>query len=76
MHDITWIPAAPDHILEDGLLLIAVHVLRDATLRQLAHTQLQELIDGSLVDLASSPTTDWGSSENAPGTSRWARSSW
>ena len=50
-HDIIWIPAAPDHILEDGLLLIAVHVLRHETLRQLAHAQLPDLIDGSLVDL-------------------------
>jgi hypothetical protein len=27
--EISWVPGGPEHILEDGLLLIAVHVLRD-----------------------------------------------
>ncbi len=26
---VVWVPSRPEHILEDGLLLLAVHVLRD-----------------------------------------------
>ena len=31
----TWVPSGPDHILEDGILLIAVHVLRDEAVLEL-----------------------------------------
>jgi hypothetical protein len=53
--EISWVPGGPEHILEDGLLLIAVHVLRDESLLELARKNLPELLDDSAVELEKMP---------------------
>jgi hypothetical protein len=71
---ITWIPRGPDHILEDALLMIAIHVLRDEALveatqrhcpallasREQGITDLGELNGPPLADLHKRcRTLDW-----------------
>jgi hypothetical protein len=53
--EISWVPAGPEHILEDGLLLIAVHVLRDGDLLELTRAKLPELVRDSSVELEKLP---------------------
>jgi len=48
---VTWVPSAPEHILEDGLLLIALHVLRDESVLELAKSRLPALFEGEWLDL-------------------------
>lgn len=48
---ITWIPSRPEHALEDALLLIAVHVVRDEVLLQIVRERCPELA-ASRADLA------------------------
>jgi hypothetical protein len=56
-----WMPSAPGHILEDGILLIAVHALRDETVLDLVEERLPELAEArapfqdSPVDLTAMP---------------------
>lgn len=40
---ILWIPADPDHLIEDGVLLVALHVMRDPALHDAAGALLPEL---------------------------------
>jgi hypothetical protein len=43
--EIVWVPDGPDNILEDGILMIAIHVLRDAAVVDLASTLLPVLLE-------------------------------
>ncbi len=45
LEPIRWIPEGPDHILEDGLLLLAMHALGDKDVLDLADELLPELAD-------------------------------
>lgn len=49
---IRWVPSAPEHILEDGILLIAVHVLCDEAVRELARKQAPDLLESTWMDLS------------------------
>ena len=40
-----WVPSAPEQILEDGLLLLHVHVLRDPAVLELVEKELPELAE-------------------------------
>jgi hypothetical protein len=53
MELIGWIPERPEHILEDGLLLIALHAFGEESIRHLA----SELIPG-LVEMQSEERSD------------------
>lgn len=53
---VAWVPSGPEHILEDGLLLLALHVLRDENLLELAESRLPELLKvGRRIDLTKMP---------------------
>lgn len=53
--EITWVPAGPEHILEDGLLLIGVRVLRDEALLDEVATLLPALLEDNFVELEKMP---------------------
>lgn len=48
---ITWARSPREHLLEDGLLLIAMHALAQEAVLGLARDQLPELVDDSWVAL-------------------------
>ncbi len=48
---VTWVPSRPEHILEDGLLMIALHVLRSEPATDFAVKHCPELLEAEWFDL-------------------------
>ena len=58
---VVWIPSAPEHILEDGILLLAVHALRDKRMLDaitLGNPELHCLTESGFLDLQKLPSAD------------------
>lgn len=58
IREVVWVPSGPEHILEDALLLVAIHVLWGADRAAPAVDDLgvPELLDEDFVDLTKIPT--------------------
>ena len=52
---IVWVPSGPEHVLEDGILLIGVHVLCDEAVLELARERVPQLLEGDRQDLTKLP---------------------
>lgn len=50
-----WVASGPEYLLEDGILLISVHVLRDEPVRELAEEEAPELLESRWLDLGKVP---------------------